>query len=355
MAMASNPAEPFSGTRMHMVREHTVGNSREGRAGDLRSCVYAWVQWWATFTVFPFPTHELEAEFQQYLARSIGMSSWSFCVQITFAWLMFAQTLLQFPERRGALPPIWPLGALHGIAAASLAVLLLVNPAFFSAHHRVIKLAVICVGMLTERPASAVLLWRNSVTRPAAPSWTQDAKFFFAENISFVAQLLHVLGLPIGIAPDLLLGTAAMLVSMLGNRGICALPYAGDHLVTMAPGLLAVTQRASECLSGIWGLGVGVHPHSGDMSCPVALGFWQVVATVMAYVLVFVADVQRRRTFLRMHERLARAHFGSSFARAASAWPSLRPGVLRKVVLIGFVVVLMGASIAWNLALDFVI
>ncbi len=71
-----------------------------------------------------------------------------------------------------------------------------------------------------------------------------------------------------------------MLASMSSTMGICALPFTGTNLVTMTPWLLALTKVASMCLSGIWGLGVGIYPFSGLMSCPVALGLCQVVGWV---------------------------------------------------------------------------
>jgi hypothetical protein len=190
-----------------------------------------------------------------------------------------------------------------------------------------------------------------NVKHGSSQAWFQQVQSFLVENIHLLGAARLVQSFPMGLIPDLISTNIFMAWLMTGNRHICALPHLGDNLVTMSPGLLSATQVASVWLSGVAVPAASIHPASRKLSCPAALGFWQLVGSLLACVNVFVADIFRRRAFLRTPE--ARARLGRELEAADVSWPFGNRALIEKGVAIGFCLSCLWASVVWNTALTF--
>jgi hypothetical protein len=313
----------------------------------------AWWWSWCTFSVFAFANLGLEKEFQQYLTNSTNVSTWVFSAEIITSWLMVASKVYSFPKEHGSLPSNWATGLLHPLSVVAMLGIMALMPVFYRKHQRVLKLIFICCMMFPMEYARGALLWMKSVNVKLGSSqaWFQQVQSFLVENIHLLGAARLVQSFPMGLIPDLISTNIFMAWLMTGNRHICALPHLGDNLVTMSPGLLSATQVASVWLSGVAVPAASIHPASRKLSCPAALGFWQLVGSLLACVNVFVADIFRRRAFLRTPE--ARARLGRELEAADVSWPFGNRALIEKGVAIGFCLSCLWASVVWNTALTF--
>eukprot|EP00884_Botryococcus_braunii_P006492 jgi/Botrbrau1/15844/Bobra.40_1s0028.1 len=313
----------------------------------------AWWWSWCTFSVFAFANPGLEKEFQQYLTNSTNVSTWVICAEVIAAWLMIASKLYSFPKEHGSLPGNWVTGLLHPLLAVAILGITALMPVFYRNHQRVLKPIFLCCFMVPLQSARGALLWMKyvDVKHGSSQTWFQQVQSFSVENIHLFGAARLVQSFPMGLIPDLISTNIFMALVMTGNRHICALPHLGDSLVTMSPGLLSATQVASVWLSGVAVPAPSIHPASRKLSCPAALGFWQLLGSLLACVNVFVADIFRRRAFLRTPE--ARARLGRELEPADLSWPFGNRPLIEKGVAIGFCLSCLWASVVWNTALNF--
>eukprot|EP00884_Botryococcus_braunii_P006291 jgi/Botrbrau1/15663/Bobra.4_1s0047.1 len=136
---------------------------------------------------------------------------------------------------------------------------------------------------------------------------------------------------------------------MSANAALCDSPF-GRSLVTMRPPYLTAARGASVWLSDIAGPLVGGHASDPVLSCPAALGVWEVVGWLVACLTVLVADILRRRAFLRTPE--VQAYLGPSYVAGALKWPFATSVKVQRCAL-GLFVLLYASSLLWNTALHF--
>eukprot|EP00884_Botryococcus_braunii_P019134 jgi/Botrbrau1/5904/Bobra.0366s0082.1 len=313
-----------------------------------------WLEKFLRFSVFAFASPTLESRFHQYSANSINLWTALFCIKVLVGWLLFVGRFFAFPAERAHLPPDWALALTQPLVSAAILGAMLLMPEFFRKHQRGIRALTICFIPLTSRQARAALLWMRSIESTSdAHTAMQMLRFFSVENVHLLAALDIVVAFPVGQIPDLLLTTLRVLVVMADNQYICGLPRLAENLVTMTPGLLSAKEAGSMVLRNIGVVSLGITPQTDKLSCPAAFGFFQLLGGVFACVLVFVADVLRRRAFLRTPETLA--YLGPGYKAAALNWPFRSTYVLYKGILTGTVAVCLLTSLVWNNALYFLL
>lgn len=267
---------------------------------------------------------------------------------------MFACKYVSFPAERVHLPRDWPLALTQPLIAAAILGLMLLRPAFYRKHQRGIGVMAVGAIPVTARQVRAGLLWMKFVDASGSvQSKMQMLRFFFTENVHLLAAVDIVVAFPVGQIPELLLSSLLVLLLMAGNQYICTLPKLAENLVTMTPRLLSVTEAASMWMSGLAAGSLGISPPVSKLSCPAVFGFWQVVGGVLACLLVFVADILRRRAFLRTPETLA--YLGRAHKAAALSWPFQGLVLLQRGIVIGVLAVIMSASLIWDNALYFLV
>jgi hypothetical protein len=212
-----------------------------------------------------------------------------------------------------------------------------------------VHVGIMVVFILTFRAARVLMLWMrlggNKVGVLSTMSWLQA---FSVENVYFALIWLITLAYPIGQVPAIVLTTVYMLTEMASNVYICSFPQWADSLVTMSPELLAWTTTASHWLSSIGQPLLIIKDWSTPLSCPAALAFWQLVGWWYACQFIFVADIIRRRAFLRTHA--ARMHLGRAHEAARLSWPFGWLHMMQTIVVIT-VALFLSASTIWSIAL----
>lgn len=163
-------------------------------------------------------------------------------------------------------------------------------------------------------------IWLKVASAKSGPATlVQDLQMLAAENLFITARLTDQLAFPCGQIPDLLMTTMFMLSAMASNEAVCASPLWGHRMVTMKPVFLAAAETASVWFTDLAGPLWGGHAVSPALSCPAALGVWQVTGWLVACLMGLVSEVLLRRAFLRTPE--AQSFLGPAYAAAALKWP----------------------------------
>jgi hypothetical protein len=251
-----------------------------------------------------------------------------------------------------------PLDELHGVCMVAVAMCVLMGtllgiiifkPAFYLKHWRAIKVGLFCCIIASYRIGLITVLWMKSEAgKVHVHSWLQQLHAFAVENMYASSMWILVLSFPIGQVPDLLFCSIALVVAMANNRSICMSPHWGQNLLTLSPGYLAAAQGVSLFVSDMGGPFLLGHAAPPIVSCPAVLGIWQLLGWLAACLLVFVADILRRRAFLRTRE--AQAYLGPEYGANALKWPFMRSGQLQRC-LKGLLVLFYTCSLIWCTAL----
>jgi hypothetical protein len=280
---------------------------------------------WLQYSIFAFKSPELEQLFQ---ASIFGTSnSWTLVATATIlvGWVTFIQKFLVNHRNADDLPSgVWGSLALHVLTLGCYLTVRLLKPQFHLKHRRAMHTSIRLCQLATLQPSWGMLLWMRSLSHKAGTlSWLQGFHKLAVENMFLSSLWLFSLGYPLGQAFDLVYTTVALVTAMSINRAVCASPRWGTSMVTTSPGPLAVVQALSPWLRCIGTPSLEACAAGPALSCPAALGFWQVVGWVVAVLTVLVADVLRRRAFLRSGE--AQAYLGPAYAAAATGWPFGQP------------------------------
>lgn len=162
-------------------------------------------------------------------------------------------------------------------------------------------------------------------TPPRAPTWQLHAHAFAIENFFLVITWLAFFAHPVGQLADFALLTIMLLGDISANGYICSLPYVNQgSLTSLTLGVRRAAGFVSSLLTTpVFGI-TGIPPFhqadpAGDMSCPAVLGVWQMVGWLLACHVVLLAEIMRRRAFLR---RVAsQSIMASAEAGEALGWP----------------------------------
>eukprot|EP00884_Botryococcus_braunii_P021956 jgi/Botrbrau1/8444/Bobra.0237s0063.1 len=309
-----------------------------------------WWKSWLTFSIFAFASSDLEGMYQSYLERTWNMWTLVHIGHMLMGWIVFIQKFtIMYSSVAHLVPVALYTGLLHPASALGLLILMLLAPAFYSKHRRAIYAAIMTSFVFTFRSARVmVLLLRFMRGKSFADSPTQQLHSFSVENFYCALIWLLVLAYPVGQIPDTVITTLYLLFDMSGNRFICGMLEGwGDSLVTMSPGLLRLAQAGSGWLSGVSHAHVVPHGSGAALSCPAAMGFWQLVGWWLACQIIYVADILRRRAFLRTQE--AKAYLGRSLESSALTWPFGRSTMIQTVIFTALAITFY-ASIIWSIA-----
>jgi hypothetical protein len=336
------------------------GSSSDGRTGlehleGKTVAMDASTQSWQDVSLFAFATPELEALFKEYLAISLTSSLSLVCASIIIVgWVVFALKLLTTgAELRDLSPQVYFIGLLHSSIAAATVGIMLLKPQFYAKFRKVINASAMLIFMATFRSSREMMLWIRFVDSKSAPaSLIQLLQSLSVENAYTSTTWLMLLGFSSGQILDVVIATLFLLFELARNKSICASPYWDQRSVTLRPRFL----KAAEMVSGLLREGVGGPllwgPTSGHaFSCPAALGVWQVMGWALACVTVFVADILRRRAFLRTRE--ARNFVGPAYAAVAHRWPFSGTAKVQWC-LRGLYILWFSACVIWTTALPWV-
>jgi hypothetical protein len=226
-----------------------------------------------------------------------------------------------------------------------------VKPQFHLKHRRAMN-AGIRLCLLAIYPTYwAVLFWMRSLNSKTEPlSWLQGFHKLALENKFLSSGWLVPLAFPTGQVPDFVFTTLDLLRAMSSNSAVCASPRWGSSMVTSSPGPLAVVQALSQWLRCIGTPSLEACAAGPALSCPAALGFWQVVGWLVNLLTVLVVDVLRRRAFLR--SGVAQAYLGPAYVAAATGWPFGSPLLVRNCIMV-LIILCYSASLIWSTSLLF--
>lgn len=297
---------------------------------------------------FAFFSSVLEQSYQQHVGPKLNWWTLFTMAHILVGWFVFAITYFwASPEMRALAPPVW-FGCLAPVTAVTVVTVLFLWPNFFALHRVRIGAVTTCLLTVAFRDCRAVLLWMESINAgPGPKTWLQTLHAFFVENFFLVVRPLDMMGANMGQDLTFALFTPALLLDLACNRYICGLPFVGSKLVTMTPRLLKFTMPATSWLRGIEEPHVGATLVSRDITCPVALGFWQIAGYWVLCHLVVAVDVLRRRAFLRSPP--AQEFLGPEHHVAAMNWPFRDGFKTLQIVLMS--IGISYASVLWFLAL----
>eukprot|EP00884_Botryococcus_braunii_P006294 jgi/Botrbrau1/15666/Bobra.4_1s0050.1 len=326
-------------------QETPTGPSSEERTGDNRQSLL-------DLSVFAFSVPELEALFQTYYSKRQNTWALLTSAMVLLGYVLFVYKILVF-AREGEDVPRWVLwsGMLVVCAVSAVITLMLFKPTFYRMHWQALNAGVIVCTIMTYPGSRMTLLWMKTLGgKTYSETWLRELETFAVENLFMATSWMNVVSFPSGPVPDLVLMTLYLIRALASNESLCASRY-GHSLVTMRPASLATARRASVLLTDIAGPLVGGHASDPVLSCPAALGVWEVVGWLVACLSVLVADILRRRAFLRTRE--ARAYFGPENAASAMRWPFGSSQKSRRCVM-AVIFLLYVSSVLWNTALPFV-
>eukprot|EP00884_Botryococcus_braunii_P013292 jgi/Botrbrau1/21964/Bobra.0249s0087.1 len=311
-----------------------------------------WWKAWLTISIFRFASGELEGLYEHYIASTVNLWTLAHSGHVIMGWIVFTQKLMTAPRKlRAYVPAAWPIAFLHPLQAGILILIILFKPAFYNQHRQALHAGVICVFMTTFRMARAVVLWMRLANAKGVQSWMQQLQSFTVENFYFTIMWVLQVAYPVAQVPAIVLATVYMLSEMASNTHLCSLPQWRDNIsviATVSPRVLAWTRTASSWISGLGHPDLAAKAMSMELSCPAALGFWQVVGWWLACHAAFAAEVFRRRAFLRTHAALA--HLGPAHLEAAMKWPFGRSSMLLRMIITSLALSCY-ASVFWSIIL----
>jgi hypothetical protein len=309
-------------------------------------------QSWLDLSVFAFSVPELEALFQTYYSKRQNTWALLTSAMVLLGYILFIYKILVFAGE-GEDVPGWVLwsGMLVVCAVSAVITLMLFKPTFYRMHWQALNAGVIVCTIMTYPASRMTLLWMKALSgKPYSETWLRELETFAVENLFMATSWMNVVSFPSGPIPDLVLMTLYLVRALASNASLCTSSY-GRSVVTMRPASLATARRASVLLTDIAGPLVGGHASNPVLSCPAALGIWEVVGWLVACLSVLVADILRRRAFLRTGE--ARAYFGPEYAASAMRRPFGSSQKSQRCVLALFFLLYV-SSVLWNTAHPFV-
>eukprot|EP00884_Botryococcus_braunii_P006316 jgi/Botrbrau1/15686/Bobra.4_1s0064.1 len=314
----------------------------------------AWWEAWLELSAFSFAAPDLEGRFQRYVTKSFNICTLLIAAHIFTGWAFFVHKLFTVSgEMRALLHPSWPEGLLHPLLALLVLGLMFGAPAVYQKHQRLIHALVKVALISTFRSTRGLLLWMKDVEAKEGPrSWISLVQLFFVENFFLSMVWFGVLAFPSGQVADLVLITVMLMLDMRHNRDFCASLRPGKELASTTPQLHGVTRRAIVWVRNVGGPSLGAHASSPAITCPMALGFWQLVGWLLACVAVCAGDVMRRRAFLRTHE--ARVQLGRAWEVEALFWPFGSAGLIYQKASLALVFLILGVSLLWSSVIDFI-
>lgn len=304
-------------------------------------------------SIFRFKSKELERQYQDYLR--LRPDSWAYLTQFLalVGWSRFAvHYYFAHEDERAVVPSAWYIGLSHAVVAILLLSVMAFKRATYSKHRRVINLCYVVFVLLTLRYVLLSMLWLQwlAVQRGEARTPLGLLQSFFVENWHIVKAPLLVFAFPTGQLLDVLLASVFLFHHLaIGlKQTACGLDLLSDGMAMRSPAL-AWSARAvsnSAIALGVPG-GTTWEPMPAE-ACPAALLLFQVVGWWLACHTILLADIARRREFLRSADVLARLQ--SSQRAAALKWPF--GGARRAIVLLmASTAVTFQASLIWCSAL----
>lgn len=237
---------------------------------------------WLATSLLAFASPQLEAAFQEHISKRLNLWTLFNLGHCLMGWTAFSQKYnAASPEQLALLPKGWYISRLHPIAAITMLGLLLLRPVSFYKHRRLLHASFFLIIMASFRYARGILLWMRLLESPFAATLTQRVQSFAVENFFGSLIWLMVLAYPVGQLPDLALTTLFLAMELEANPEVCA-GASNAHvrgLVTMSPKVLGITETVTGWIVGpapVGGDAAGRAAHLPVITCPLALGFWQV-------------------------------------------------------------------------------
>eukprot|EP00884_Botryococcus_braunii_P014252 jgi/Botrbrau1/22828/Bobra.0132s0151.1 len=319
----------------------------EPRAGHLS---------WLMASIFAFFSNELEDGYEAYQRSSFSIWTWGSAISLLMGWpVIFMKLQGHGKYHEHLLPPLVLPFVLHFLPTLALNLVLVLHPALYAKHKRVVNGLVQLVFVGNCIFMREAVLWMKLVERSASASpshggsWIESLLSFPHENIFLFVFWQIVALFPSTLGGDMAMATLGLIVNLAGNGHICSSPLLGPAPATLAPGLMRLTQRASDWLLA-WASPYYVPSSSAVASCAAALGFWQALGWLNACLVIIGSEVLRRRAFLRT--TAARACLGPSAIGLALSWPFGSQAKVGRLIRLVFML-LMVHSIIWAVALDF--
>eukprot|EP00884_Botryococcus_braunii_P003868 jgi/Botrbrau1/13482/Bobra.0082s0078.1 len=298
---------------------------------------------------FAFASGELEADFQTHDARAISLLSW-FCalVTVTGYFVLFAKIAAASGEQRALLPDMLLPVLFQFLPTVAVLALGAFFPSFYAAHKQALHLATHCCILVVFHSTRQLVLWMRMVKGSSLDgSFTKAAQFFSDENLYLSVVWYSVPAFPFGLCGEFAVVLAWLLVNLTGNTGICTSPLWTPDAVTLSSGPVTAVRRVSP-----WVLEVPAPLYAlqaqPELSCESNLAFWQILGSWLACLAVCVAEVLRRREFLRTPA--AQARLGRQFAAAALRWP-FGSSQLGSNCICGLFLLTVGHCLVWAVVL----
>jgi hypothetical protein len=303
------------------------------------------------FSVFAFSAPELEALFKIYYSKRQGTWALLTSAMLLLGYTRFIYKVLVVAIEGEDVVQLFLWSEMLFVCAVSYVItLMLFKPTFYRMHRQALHTGVIVCSITTYPASRMTLLWMKALGgRTYSETWLRELETFAVENLFMATNWMNVVSFPTSPVPDLVLITLYLFRALANNASLCTSPY-GRSLVTMSPAYVATARRASMLLADIAGPLVGGHALDPVLSCPAALGVWEVVGWLVACFLVLVADILQRRAFLRTVE--AQTYIGQEYAASALRWPFGSSQKSQRCVMV-LVVLLYVSSLLWNTALQF--
>jgi hypothetical protein len=306
----------------------------------------------ASSSIFAFASPDLEAAFQAHQAQAVNLLTW-LCTLINIAGycvLVRKVAGIDTSEQSVVLEYL-PWALLFQLApTVACLLLMIVYRGFYSSNKQAVHLVANSCVVFGMPSARQLVLWmRQSSGSNPSSSLLQAMQTFSDENLFLTSAWFSVAGFPAGQLGDFAY-MAGMVVSYLSkNNHVCASTIWHSDAVTLWPGPLAAAQWVST-----WMLEAAAPfytPHTKAVtSCTAALGVWQLVGSWLGCMAGCLAEISRRRAFLRTPA--ARDCLGRSFASSALRWPLGSFCLAAKFAQLVLLFTL-AHCILWAVALDF--
>lgn len=187
-----------------------------------------------------------------------------------------------------------------------------------------------------------LMLWTSFAGGPRQlNTWTGWLQAFSVENTYLAFFWMTAIAHPIGQFPDLLIWTVLLVSDGLSNAHFCSLPFAKSGLVSLSPAPLGVAGVLSAFMTNAAGLVKGAGNQAGDaagprLTCQAVLWLWQLIGWCLTCHVVLVAEIMRRRAFLRSDA--ARGFLGPAHMADALSWPCSRVKALQSFFIMSFAI-----------------
>lgn len=230
--------------------------------------------------------------------------TWTCMIMRTSGYVTLAVSMYKDGTAYRHMFPLLTLLALllfHLLPSFLNLVLLAFFPSFYADHYLAISVSTSAAECFTFYKIRQVMLWNLLVDSSTRPSIPHQVRNFAKENIYFcTAWFMHSAD-----PMPLLSVLGALFANLASNPAICSSPLWPKQSVTLSPAPLAAAKTLSVVLLE------AAQPayHARDISrcpCPIVLATWQVTGSMLALLIISVADIVRRRAFLRLPSVQAR-------------------------------------------------